>query len=296
MMRRATKSLALLGLCLAASSASPFSSPRKEVLSVLRKSSQQHVISVRGGAGPLNPTLVAKVVTVLFLVHGAYMALAPGPSLDSYGFKTSSATATKCMRYNGLLILTCGVYGYSLIFQSYDINTAFALGALLWVAEGLHSLWNGQSLTTGPSVRGEMASLAVVGATAISGLNKLPWAGSAFKFNAIFVIMSGLLLLDPNLGSKVWGIKNANGTVEKALITSTGTTLLIAGLMQASLAWDGDIVKAIRKAALGALIINIYSSYFTKHLKDNEMDLNNNHIGHLFWLAGVSVVAVTILL
>jgi hypothetical protein len=245
----------------------------------------------------LDPTSVAKVVTGLFLVHGSYVALAPGPSLDSYGFKPSSAIATKCMRYNGLLILTCGVHGYSRLFQSYDSNTAFALGALIWVAEHLHSLWNRQSITTGPSVLGDLSSLAFFGVTAIGGLNKLPWAGSAFKFNAIWVIVSGLLLLDPDLGSKVWALKNVNGPVEKALVTSTGTSMLIAGLMQASLAWDGDIVEAIRKAALGVLISNIYYRYFTKHLlKDYEMDSNNNHVGHLFWLIGVSVVAATILL
>ena len=128
-----------------------------------------------GDVNPLTPVSAAKMVGVLAIVQGAYLALAPSKSLKVYVVEEeiTNPINVKILRRTGLLVLNMGVYVYGLIFKDYGIRASVAINSLMFVAETLSYLFNNESETIGPFKASDLSFLAVTGPHSICRVEQL---------------------------------------------------------------------------------------------------------------------------
>jgi hypothetical protein len=223
-------------------------------------------LEVRGGAGPIAAETAAKIYGGLMIAHGAALTLAPGPTLEAYGSSSKNPLNKKIMMRTGLSLVSQGIYAYCMLFNNFGINRAFSLSAFMWIAEGLRAIMNGEPSTIGPSIAGELSNLAVMLPTTYAIMNNLDWASNARKVGAVYTVACGLSCgIDPKFAAKCWGI--TTDSLGEALVSLIGMYLFTLGVASCSLAWNGDIVKAMGHASLALLIGVIKIFFITKEVE-----------------------------
>ena len=255
-------------------------------------------LSVRGGAGPLDATTAAKIAGAIGLTQGVSQALAPTANLELYGSsKPVNPLTVHMIRRIGLFLLIPSIFAYCLLFKNYSMNTAFALGALIWIVETLHTLLNDAPSKIGYSKVGDVVILLISSATFFSTSNNLDWAPTAMKVQAGLVLGSGLSCsISSNFAARLWEIKNTDN-FSKPLLSIFGLNMLGAGVAAATLAWDkGDVVKAMGNWALTLLVLGIKFDFITKEIDLMENISNISKALGYFWMVIMAGLAASILL
>jgi len=247
----------------------------------------------RGGAGPLDPTALAKVLGGACLVQGAQLALAP--DMDTlYGVEEGvlNECNAKIVRRTGLAILNVGVHIYCLLFKGYDMKVSATINVLMWMADAIHSLLNNESETIGPSKAGDVSILAFTSIVAYSALNDSPWFGTALKANAGFSLASALsCVVFPSLGVKLWELKG-DDELTPGCVSGVGCNLGIMGTLSAALAWGVEPLTAIGYTCVAAAILDLKTYFFTPEV--DKIGFNKAVIG--IWPFFAAVTAASILM
>ena len=100
------------------------------------------LLEMRGGAGPIDPTLLIDVMTVAGLGQGFLSLEAPEPSLDLYCAKDKSLYSQACMRLTGAGVLSVGVLALCLFRFGTSVPQAIGWTLLIWIMEHARNLLN----------------------------------------------------------------------------------------------------------------------------------------------------------
>ena len=135
-----------------AKQAAPAFQPRRSALSALE---------LRGGAGPIDPELAAKLVAGACTLQAAGSILAVDKALDVYGFE-SIPVRQVIMQSVGGNFVTIGLPAALMLFKGMSLNEAFGYTGVLWSAVpllmkksleeagcALNGVWFGLALTVG---------------------------------------------------------------------------------------------------------------------------------------------------
>jgi len=196
-------------------------------------------LEVRGGAGPLNPTLVAKAATVTALGQGFLSSQAPEPCLEIYGMDKGNPVAAAWMRLFGASVLAIGVTGLCLFFKETDASTAFGWMSTMWAAEHLRGLLNQEESKLGANPTGRMlwlildACMAYVCFTSPDNMENILKA-----FGAFTILSCGCLALDPKGGAKLYGFQDQDLNADTLAcvrasgfwISANGAFFLLSGI------------------------------------------------------------------
>lgn len=245
----------------------------------------------RGGAGPLDPTGLAKAFGAAYFGQGAINVLAPSIETPYGGEKINECNAM-IIRRIGLCTLNVGVHIYCLLFKGYNLKVSASLNALMWVAESISSLLNNSSETIGPSKAGDLSIIAFTAPVAYSGLNDLLWFGSALKANAVFYMACSLsCMLSPSLGIKLWEVKG-DDDFTPGFISICGGMSGTAAIMIASLAWGVDPLTSAGYTCAAAAVLHSKNFFFT-----TEVDkIGHNKSALAVWPIFAAITAASILL
>jgi hypothetical protein len=283
--------------CASVFAPSPFAVEKTRNTAVAtRESPRAKQLEVRGGAGPISAETAAKLYGGLMLAQGAAVTLAPGPALEAFGGSSKNPVNKKLMMRTGLTLLSQGILAYCMLFNNFGINRAFFLVGIMWAAEALRSIMNGEPSTIGPTIARELTSLAFWLPTIYATMKNLDCASDARKVVSVFALLSGLSCVNAKFGAKFWDI--TTDSLGEALVSSIGIYFLTLGVASCSLAWNGDIVKAMGHASLALLIGGIKLRFVTKEADKFEAtkSFHGSKISDSIGLVLLTVIAASILL
>lgn len=234
-----------------ANSAIPALAPKKTVAA-------KQALSIRGGAGPLDPALTAKVFLGICGIQGAYDCLAPKKSFEWYGV-IADDTSILCTGIGGGLLLGWVVTAYGVLFADMPPLKAIGVGQLPTIVESLRTILNGDAIAAGANIPGRgLSNLAIVSFTAYACLSDQAYATTAVKAFAIYVgLTTTHCRLAPNSALKLWGIEESKQSPVAIFTTKVmGHLGFQSAIFMLALANNIDAYKA-----LGYSLISSFLSY-----------------------------------
>jgi len=228
-------------------------------------------ISVRGGFGPLDPVVVAKVATVLVGVDSSVAVLLPSTTQKRLGLPTSPILDFKYqfIAYNAAahcLSAACLLFGRGAV----STGTAVASGLLVSTIPVGRAILTGASNELGFPALGLYLAMAInfvfVGGLLFSG----DAATELIKVVALFGGLNSLRLIVTN---RLWGDSTAGE--DRRLVAFfdrfLGWTTLGSSVFWASLAYGVAVPKAIGYGTVPALINSLLQNFVTKEVETYGM-------------------------
>ena len=222
-------------------------------------------LSVRGGAGPLDPTMVAKVAIAALLAQGTVSTLAPEKAIKSYGTEPS-AISTFFMRRLGVSALSIATMTYGMMFKDWSVNTAAGVEAIIWGTELVRSILNDEATSIGFRNEGMIMWLALHLASAYTSFTDATCAGTVLKAFAIFVIGTcGPLMIFPSSGFKAYGFDPAKcSNLDIAYLKVLGAWITAIGVFLLSISNGSSPINALGYAYVPATVLTVSMLFITK--------------------------------
>jgi hypothetical protein len=251
---------------------------------------------VRGGAGPLDPTQVAKAATILGGASSVFNYLAPEKTYRGWGDKLEHSNPVSLWMVERIgcnsmqLALTCG----GLFLWGMDTEKAMALGLIPWLVEGLKVVlndWHKKALGVNDSFKqGHIISLAIMLLACYGGFANPEWSSLALKIGSGWGLLNSVLLgLFPSVGLKAWGFA-ADRAESEFLVGIHGFLLFQTSGMNLLLLNGSDPKKALGYAMMVTVASILSNTLLSDNAKTFGLDMNVN----LLWGAFAAVIAGTL--
>lgn len=254
---------------------------------------RNRALLVRGGAGPIDPTMAAKAATGLSLVQGTVFQLGPEKSMDMYQCP-KSALAQHLLTRCGTAILAFGLMAYCLVVKGASLATASGVVALLWALEFLRGFLTDEPEKVGMKMEGQYLIFAVQAFIAWATLCNTDLSDFAVKMNAIWLGVNGLILMaNPSGALSMWGPSDADDC-SIYMYRSLGYFLAAAGVFAGSLAFGKttDNVTALGYGWALVLLHQVAVNFLTGEV--DKLGIKKSHM--LGWLAADAAIVAAILL
>lgn len=190
---------------------------------------QRSVLTVsRGGAGPLDPAVVAKTSTALALTNSVFGWLGPEETAESYGIKDPSKEALVLLQRSHAVYFACTLATYLLICSDQDVYKSIGYGTFPILADILRSVLNDDQSKVGLSNLGQVLLVATPFLlTSYACLQKLDNVDTIVQLCSAYHGVRGLYyLLNPKGASKAWGITGGGDETHVAMVRIVGVSLI----------------------------------------------------------------------
>jgi len=246
-------------------------------------------LQVRGGAGPLDPSVAAKVATVASLGHGYISIQVPVMALEVYGLKEPSAVAIGWGTTVGAAVASIGVAGLCLFFLKTDLNTAFGWSYLVWVTEHLRAILTNQETKLGADPTGRRIWFLVSVFSTFAAFTEADYANKFFKVSGgILAATSMYQALDTAGGMALYGFKNPS-QAELLVARAAAFWLLANGVLVIALASGVEPTKSMGYALIAGFAQCFSFVFISKEVDRLELDKS----AMLFWTLFSGVLAAT---
>lgn len=225
------------------------------------------VMVPRGGAGPLDPNLVAKSNCVLHMINGAFMYLAPSKAAEVYKFP---ATARNCDVAESL---GAGIFSFALVttaivFYSQSLESAVAIGSIPFLVRAIRRLLNNSNPSSDDIINALISTGLLYGS-----LQNTSWNTDFIKYLTYFQLANGIVGgLAPSLLSKLWGQGENMSDETITLVRSILMWVLSSATIQHTLLNNKSIELAIGMSCIPQLV-NLLSILFVDK-KSNDPAVN----------------------
>jgi hypothetical protein len=253
-------------------------SPRNAAVVVVGKatSKTQHAaLAVRGGAGPIDPTLLAKWTTGINLVNSIYTYLLPGKIRELYANMPYSPLSDLIFQRHGTALLACTLTAYCLLFQGTSVETAVGVSTLPFIIDLIRSELAGEPEKFGWPKYAQLAPLAFAAVTCYGCLNSKDWANTAMKVYSVWFSVTGFqAAFAPDSFSKLWNVKfmSTLTDIQKHSFQWWGFFLLGYAVYVGCLAWGVAPMKALGYGWVPPTVANAYFNVLSDQTKDFGMN------------------------
>jgi hypothetical protein len=255
-----------------------------------------NALFVRGGAGPLDPTQVAKAATILGGVSSTFNYLAPEKTIRGWGDKLEHSNPMSLWMVERIgansmqLAFTCG----GLFLWDMDTEKAVTLSLIPWLVESLKVVlndWHKQVLGVNDSFKqGHFINLAIILLGCYGGFANPEWGSLALKIVAGWGIVNAVLLaLFPSVAMKAWGLFSDRAE-SQFLVRIHGFLLFQSSGMNLLLLHGIDPKKALGYA----MMVSVTSVLSNTVLSDNAETFGLDKNLNIFWAAFSAVIAATL--
>ena len=247
---------------------------------------------MRGGAGPLDPNVVAKAHSVLQLVNAVTIFAAPTKSLELYGLEASGCNV-HMMENVGANLLCYAIQCMATVFYHQPLEKAAAMGTIPVVYLALKSLADGTAKKVGMSNSAHFILTSLWGSALIyGGINGEGWTKQLLRVVAWCNIANGLVGgFAPKTLSSLWG-HNASQMPDSAALLLKSSMLfgLSHAVFQNTLLDQKSVYKAVGWGMVPHLMQSASVLFLTK-----EVDkLNAPKAPGIFWLVVHLAVIATL--
>lgn len=249
-------------------------------------------LSVRGGAGPLDPDLVTKAAIGALLAQGTFSTLAPGPALEQYG-NEPTPVSTVMMRRVGVCGLAIAAMAGGMIFKGWDISAAAGAEALIWGTELLYGLLNDESTKIGYDKNGMIAWFLLHLAEAYFTVTDASCASSVVKaFSGSVLATCAPLMFFPTEMLKLYGFADDTSLLDKAYVKVQGAGITAIGVYLLSVVTGTNPTKALGYAYVPATLLTLIMILITKEADDIGGSKTPSIVWLIFNLMVVGTLAI----
>lgn len=248
---------------------------------VAKKDTCRPALSTRGGGSSMVAHKVVHVATAVSLLYGGVNYLAPEATSDICGVEPTP-TETALMRRVGLAAFGIGFLPYAVFIKDVSVEKANGMYAALWVIEHSLSLLNKDSvMTVGPSTAQMIVGLLFVIAANTSV------APISSKVLSVLGILSGIqLVFTPVSSLRLLTRTNGNAS-ELSMTRDLGLWLTSLGVLQATLAFGMDPIKALGYSQVAVLLRTLAAIFGTNEVQKAGIQKALQY----FWLSYHTVIA-----
>eukprot|EP00536_Pseudo-nitzschia_multiseries_P010572 jgi/Psemu1/289158/fgenesh1_pg.327_\ len=233
-------------------------------------SSSTPVLQIRGGAGSMDPTVVAKTATAIIGVQGLINVLCPEANLQFYGVNaTDDFDLLVCTKMTGFYQLVPTVTATALLFYDTTVNTAIAYSFVPFIVMFATGLINEEPLKFGTASSAFRFWMLVDSVLMYGLMNDYSWAVGGFKVVlAIFVIQNLITYLDPFRGVELYGRTKPLSPHAKSSLRTVANNGLIASTQTLALLSGADTLTAIGYTWLFASTLLLIELIFGKDFEE----------------------------
>jgi hypothetical protein len=251
-------------------------SPRNPAVATDKTSTktEHSALSVRGGAGPIDPKALAKWTTVMNLMNSIYIYLIPDKARELYKIPYSPLSDLIFQRH-GLVILACMLPAYCLLFQETSVETAVGVSTVPFIIDLIRSELAEEPERFEWPKYAQLVPLAFAAVTCYGCLNSKDWANTAIKVYSVWFGITGLqAAFAPTSFSKLWNIKflSTMTAIQKHGFQWWGFFLLDYAVYVGCMAWGVEPMKALGYAWLPATLASVYFNILSNTTKDFRLN------------------------
>jgi hypothetical protein len=253
--------------------ATPFVPPAKQA-----SKKPNSALYVRGGAGPLDATIVAKSAAGVAGVFGGLIALSPKQESKMYNIldkgKMTPRLAYLAVR-RGTAMYTCALIWWFHVQSEMAVNRAMGLSLIPWILASVHALLNEKPKELGYPAGVELLNIAMCSFVAHGALAEAPHATDALTMLAALFLADGLLqAIRPALFGRTYGILSAE-TEDHNMVNfarrNNGYCQCAYGVFVGALALGVDFKKAIGYSWIFPLVGLMSMLFITKDIEKNNV-------------------------
>jgi hypothetical protein len=239
------------------------------------KTEHYATLAVRGGAGPIDPTLLAKWTTGINLVNSIYTYLLPGKIRELYANMPYSPLSDLIFQRHGTALLAGTCAAYCLLFQETSVETAVGVSTLPFIIDLIRSELAEEPETFGWPKYAQLAPLAFATVACYGCLNSKEWANTAMKVYSVWFGITGLqAAFAPDSFSKLWNVKfmSTLTDIQKHSFQWWGFFLMGYAVYVGCLAWGVAPMKALGYGWVPPTLANAYFNVLSNQTKDFGMN------------------------
>jgi len=236
---------------------------------ISKATTTKQALSIRGGAGPLDPDITAKVLISALGVQGAYSYLAPNKIHELYGVPADKLSNLLNGGTGGMFLMYA-ITAYGVLFT--DMSTIKAIGAaqIPIIVSNLRNILNGDMESTGCSMPAQWLNLAIESFVAYACLSGADYATTAANARAVYIGLAGIQCrFAPEAALVTWGIDSKDRSpvaiCEEKLLGQQSITTAV--LLSGALVNNVDAYKALGYSIIAALLSSllfVFSGDFEK--------------------------------
>jgi len=286
--------LLILSLAIVNCQATLSSTKLKNVAKYNGKLVSNRALTVRGGAGPLDPVITAKLATTLVGINSSLSTLFPSVHKISNNLPQSPILDFK-VQYINYHAASHGLVAACLLFGGSCINTAVGAGLLLSNVPLCTAILTGKAKEFGFETSRLYVS-AIIGAVASCWL----FANGKYANYLIKIIslQSGVnalgLMLVPLKAKAIWGLPYSGRTTTDGAIAFynrfLGGTIFSASVFYLCLAYGVDVPKAVGYGMIPTFMTYFVTNFVTKEVE--EFGLNKGRQFVLMALLAAFIIAL----
>jgi len=232
---------------------------------------KNRILEIRGGAGPIDPTGLAKWTTGLNLVNSIYSYLLPDKAIENYSQQAKSDMMVKMMKGQGMVLLGATVLAYCLVFQGTSINTAVGYANLPFIIELLRSELSGEREKMGMPKNTQFVFAAIHAVVAYGCFTSAEWANNGIKALTVWLGLNGLhASLFPSSAQDLWNVKLQD--METHMFRWFGLLALDMAVYVGCLAWGVVPMKALGYSYIPATLGNAYLNLLSDETKKRGLN------------------------
>lgn len=226
------------------------------------------LLSVRGGAGPLNEASVAKAATCFLGAYGGLIVLSPKKMIEGYGLGATPETDF-VGKNSGVSIFSAALAMWCRIFKDSSVNHAAGLATIPWILCCVHSILNDKPKEIGYPAAVDYLNLAIFVFGAFATLTDASYANNVVKAMALWALANGLILaVNPVAFGKSYHVKQMGVIGRDELLMYSwktyGYDLIWLGIFMGLMGSGVDDLKAIGYSWLPGLIYLITVLFTSK--------------------------------
>jgi len=222
---------------------------------VPKAAATKQALSIRGGAGPLDPDIAAKVLLGACAVQGAYSHLAPNKSMGMYNV-TDDKLSTILTECNGGLFLMYAITAYGVLFTDMSTIKAIGVAQIPINVSNLRNILNGEAESSGCNMPGQWVNLAITSFAAYACLSGADYATTAVKALTVYIGLANTQCrFAPEAALESWGIEEKDRSpvaIFKAKVL--GHTGILTAVLIGALISNVDAYKALGYSGIPALL------------------------------------------
>jgi hypothetical protein len=249
------------------------------------------LLKIRGGAGPLDPVLVAKVATGLTFANAVPSILSPSKMTELYGPMNCDAINEESIARGGTAMLAHAIMVYCVLFKGSSLNDAVAAGTIPWIVHSVKTLLNDVPAKLGYNAAAEWILMAIGCFVAHTCWTNADYTDNVVKAYGIWGLLNGALCsLAPLTFMETWGLK-ASGLDKKHLQRIPGASILGSGVFITAMTNGVDLHKAIGYSIIPFLAFFVSAVFVTKEAVDLKLKLSAHYISMALTAAAVLTLA-----
>jgi len=258
---------------------------------------QNTILSVRGGAGPLDATSAAKTFSSILAAQSTFSVLGGEPGKDIWDMPDDNAFD------NAMYLDISGVAGAIAVISCFKLffdiehTTAVGYSVIPYASQLFHKIITGKNVKAGVKLESSLFLMTIQTLVGYACFKNLPWAETAMKLYGFNSLLNAVIFsFVPKLGSTLWNLRYDTPTTESMANKSMGMALAAHSIaVLVPILSNASLNETVGYTILAYLLGMVNIAYIAKDLEKSTLSAKVPFVWHA-WVVVLAFCAASILL